>query len=244
MLVPLVEATPRATASLPPVRAFPTTSNTARACKSRFLSILSCFPPRCFLSPSHPRTTPHRTATNCQHGQVYRKIKKRQRDRAGDSQLEADGELGEVAARKRAEERMSLRHKVPSLFAETAAGCFRCPTRVTFVSEKVLTVAYLQYIPEKSLGVVGKSPSQAFFLSEGLSVGASFISGSGVSSVSCGRRGRQRNFWRYNIVPVAGGNQTFCKLTIGVLGLPRHVPFECACTQFLAAFFWCRPLPV
>lgn len=46
---------------------------------------------------------------------MYRKIKKRQRDRAGDGQLE-DDELGEAAARKRAEERMSLRHKVCECF--------------------------------------------------------------------------------------------------------------------------------
>lgn len=44
--------------------------------------------------------------------QVYRKIKKRQRDRVAEADLEANGELEEVRARKRAEERMSLRHKV------------------------------------------------------------------------------------------------------------------------------------
>ncbi|CAM9978280.1 unnamed protein product [Ectocarpus sp. 4 AP-2014] len=51
---------------------------------------------------------------------VYRKIKKRQRDRAGDAQQEEEGELGEVAARKRAEERMSLRHKNTSKWVKNA----------------------------------------------------------------------------------------------------------------------------
>ncbi|CAN0023932.1 unnamed protein product, partial [Ectocarpus fasciculatus] len=51
---------------------------------------------------------------------VYRKIKKRQRDRAGDAQQEDEGELGEVAARKRAEERMSLRHKNTSKWVKNA----------------------------------------------------------------------------------------------------------------------------
>ncbi|CAB1097096.1 unnamed protein product [Ectocarpus sp. CCAP 1310/34] len=51
---------------------------------------------------------------------VYRKIKKRQRDRAGDVQQEGEGELGEVAARKRAEERMSLRHKNTSKWVKNA----------------------------------------------------------------------------------------------------------------------------
>lgn len=62
---------------------------------------------------SSTQIPPATASTNhTRHGQVYRKIKKRQRDRAGDAQPEADGELGEAAARKRAEERMSLRHKV------------------------------------------------------------------------------------------------------------------------------------
>lgn len=47
---------------------------------------------------------------------VYRKIRKRQRERAGGGELGDDdrenGNLSEKAARKRAEERMSLRHKV------------------------------------------------------------------------------------------------------------------------------------
>lgn len=46
--------------------------------------------------------------------QVYRKIKKRQKERVGgvDDDDDEGNERTEVAARKRAEERMSLRHKV------------------------------------------------------------------------------------------------------------------------------------
>eukprot|EP00752_Nemacystus_decipiens_P002427 g2286.t1 len=51
---------------------------------------------------------------------VYRKIKKRQRERAGDGEPGADGEQGEVAARKRAEERMSLRHKNTTKWVKNA----------------------------------------------------------------------------------------------------------------------------
>lgn len=43
---------------------------------------------------------------------MYRKIKKRQKERVRDGEEGDDGERAEVAARKRAEERMSLRHKV------------------------------------------------------------------------------------------------------------------------------------
>lgn len=63
-------------------------------------------------TPQRPAYTLSTAISTTLYGKVYRKIKKRQRDRAGDAQQEDEGELGEVAARKRAEERMSLRHKV------------------------------------------------------------------------------------------------------------------------------------
>lgn len=51
---------------------------------------------------------------------VYRKIKKRQRDRATETELEANGEMEEVKAKKRAEERMSLRHKNTTKWVKNA----------------------------------------------------------------------------------------------------------------------------
>lgn len=58
--------------------------------------------------------------------QVYRKIKKRQKERVGDGEGGDDEERAEVAARKRAEERMSLRHKVRLLLKTCANRLNQC----------------------------------------------------------------------------------------------------------------------